>query len=124
MSFGGRHATRPMPDDFPEMFVLLGHKTIEDHYAAGIGTIKRWMREYGEADLIWLRRSYLRKVAASEGRPIIHGRKPGARFGGFAEMSPRDPALNYMPVRRVRRPYDGDVWVPVNGGRPKPDEFA
>ena len=113
-----------MPADFPEMFVLLGHKTIEDHYYAGIGTIKRWMREYGEADLIQIRRGYLRKLSASRGFVMTQGRKAGARFGGFPEMHAGDPALAMMPVRQSRRPWREEIWVPVNGGRPKPDEFG
>jgi len=104
------------------MFVLLGHKTIEDHYAAGQLAIKRWMREYGEAELIQLRRAYLRKLYASRGKTNITGRKPGVRFGGFPEMLASDPALAFMPVRRGRRSWHDDVWVPVNG-KPKPDEF-
>ena len=33
--------------------------------SAGIGTIKRWMRQYAEEELIKPRRGYLRKLAAS-----------------------------------------------------------
>lgn len=113
-----------MPDDFPEMFVLLGHKTIEDHYCAGIGTIKRWMREYGEAELIQTRRGYVRKLAAARGMAMAQGSKPGVHFGGFPEMHAGDPALAWMPIRRLRSPWREEVWVPVNDGRPKPDEFA
>lgn len=104
------------------MFVLLGHKTIEDHYQAGQLAIKRWMREYGEVELIQLRRAYLRKLYASRGKPNITGCKPGIRFGYFPEMLARDPALKFVPVRRERRPWDGEVWVPVNG-KGRPDEF-
>ena len=110
---------RPMPPDFPEMFVLLGHKTIEIYYATAQRLVKRWMREYGEAELIQLRRGYLRKLAASRGQPGITGRKPGLRFGGFPEMTSRDPALAWMPVRRLRRPWREEVWVDI-AGRPKP----
>ncbi|WP_277968189.1 hypothetical protein [Sphingomonas echinoides] len=113
-----------MPADFPEMFVLLGHKTIEYHYCAGIGTIKRWMREYGEADLIQVRRGYLRKLYASKGSRTAAGSKPGVRFGGFPEMAAGNPALAMMPVRQARRIWQDEIWVPVNGGKPKPDEFA
>jgi hypothetical protein len=118
-----------MPDDFPEMFVLLGHKTIEDHYRTSQRAVKRWMRQYGEEELIQLRRGYLRKLAASRGVTHVTGRRAGLRFGGLPEMRSRDdhgrinPALAFMPVRRSRRPYREEVWVPVNGGKAKPIEF-
>lgn len=112
-----------MPPDFPQLFVLLGHKTIEYYYATNQRAVKRWMREYGEAELIQLRRGYLRKLAASKGINRLCGRKPGKLFGGFAEMSASDPALEWMPVRRVRRPYREEVWVrfPDGRGKPEPD---
>lgn len=50
-----------MPPDFPEMFVQLGWRDVEDHFATAQSTIKRWLGEVGEADLIRRRRSYLRK---------------------------------------------------------------
>jgi hypothetical protein len=112
-----------MPPDFPEMFVLLGHKTIEEHYVTSWRPVKRWMSEYGEAELIQLRRAYLRKLAASRGQRMVTGRKPGVRFGGFPEMLATDPALAFMPVRQERRAWRKEVWVPFDG-RPKPDEFA
>lgn len=108
-----------MPADFPEMFVLLGHKTVEDYYSTAWRPVKRWMQQYGEERLIQLRRAYLRKLAAARGRSTSTGRHPGVRFGGFPEMHQGDPALAFMPIRRLRTPYRQEVWVAFDG-RPKP----
>lgn len=104
MLHAGSCDKRSISNDFPEMFVLVGHKTIEERYAAGIGTVKRWMREYGEADLFQIGRGYLRKLSASRGVATTQDRKAGVRFGGFPEMRAGDPALAMMPVRQARRP--------------------
>ena len=98
-----------MPADFPEMFVLLGHKTVEDYYSRAWRPVKRWMQQYGEERLIQLRRAYLRKLAAARGRPTPTGRHPGVRFGGFPEMHQGNPALALMPIRRLRAPYRQEV---------------
>lgn len=98
-----------MPADFPEMFTRLGWEAIEDHYATGQTIVKRWLREAGELDLIERRRSYLRKVYAANGRPNIPGRKPGVLAGGLSEMSASNPALKFMPVRRARRRFEGEI---------------
>lgn len=117
----GQCHTRPMPADFPEMFVLLGHKVVEDYYGTSWRVVKRWMRQtLGEAELIGLRRGYLRKVAAAKGLPMAVGCKPGRRIGGIGELQAGDPALEWMPIRRVRRPYRDEVWVRFPDGRPKP----
>lgn len=100
---------RDMPSDFAEMFPRLGWEEIEEHYRTGQTTIRRWMREVGEAELILKRRAYLRKVYASRGIPTIMGRKPAQRFGGLPEMEAGDPALDWMPVRRLRRPWRGEL---------------
>lgn len=113
--------TRRMPPDFPEVYVLLGCVGAELHFCTSWRAVYRWMREFGMVELVQLRRGYLRKLAASRGIPNAEGRKPWARSGGYTEMSARDPALEWMPIRRCRRPYRGEVWVNVNGGRPKPD---
>ena len=98
-----------MPADFPEVFVRLGWEAIEDHYQTGQTIIKRWMRQAGEADLIARRRGYVRKLYAARGIPSIVGRKPGAKVGMLAELPGGHPALAFMPVRRLRRPYEGAI---------------
>ena len=100
---------RPMPQDFPDMFVRLGWEAIEDHYDTGQTVVKRWMREFGEFRLIELRRAYMRKVRAAQGIATITGVKPGRKFGGIPEMCAGDPALAFMPIRRVRRRYEGEI---------------
>jgi len=98
-----------MPADFPAMFVRLGWEAIEDHYQAGQTTIRRWMRQSGEADLIERRRAYVRKLYAARGIPSIMGRKPAGKFGGLTELPGKHPSLAFMPIRRLRRPYEGAI---------------
>lgn len=98
-----------MPIDFPEMFVLLGWEAIEDHYQASQRAVRRWMRQVGELDLIARRRGYLRKVYAARGCATAGGRKPGSKAGGLSEAPASDPALAFMPVRRLRRRYEGAI---------------
>jgi hypothetical protein len=102
-----------MPPDFPDMFVRLGWDAIEDHYDTGQTVVKRWMREAGEQLLIEMRRAYVRKLHAARGFRSVMGRKPGAKFGSMTEMSAGDPALAFMPVRRLRRPYGGEITMPA-----------
>ena len=104
---------RPMPPDFPDMFVRLGWDAIEDHYDTGQTVVKRWMREAGEQLLIEMRRGYVRKLHAARGFRSVMGCKPGAKFGSMAEMRSDDPALAFMPVRRLRRPYCGEITMPA-----------
>jgi hypothetical protein len=112
---------RDMLADFPEKYVLLGCVEAEWHHRASQRTVRRWMHEYNDADLIQLWRSYLRKLAASLGWPTAKGRKPGARFGLFPELSARDPALAWMPVRRCNRAFPADrIWVRFPDARPRP----
>ena len=113
---------RPMPPDFPDMFVRLGWDAIEDHYDTGQTVVKRWMREAGEQLLIELRRGYVRKQHAARGFRSVMGRKPGAKFGSMAEMSAGNPALAFMPVRRLRRPYSGEITMPAFSGLAGPLE--
>lgn len=95
-----------MPADFPETFVLLGWEAIEDHYQTNQRAVRRWMAEAGgEEKLIAHRRAYMRKVYAASGKPNIAGRKPR----GVSEMRADDPALKFMPVRRLRRAYQGEI---------------
>ncbi|WP_298689611.1 hypothetical protein [uncultured Sphingomonas sp.] len=94
-----------MPVDFPGMFVLLGWEAIEDHYLASQRTVRRWMRQAGAEDMIARRRGYVRKVYAARGIPNAVGRKP--KFP--PEMRAGDHALAFMPVRRVRRRYEGAI---------------
>jgi hypothetical protein len=91
-----------MPPDFAEMFVRLGWEEIEEHYATGQRVVRRWLRQVGEADLIQRRRAYVRKFYAAMGQSNVRGRKPKL---GTPEMRGDDPALAYMPIRRLRRPY-------------------
>lgn len=91
------------------MFIRLGWEHIEDHYDASQRTIRRWMAQAGEFDLIQRRRGFLRKVFAARGVTNIPGRKPGGRFGGVPEMRAGDPALAFMPVRRLRRRFEGAI---------------
>lgn len=84
------------------------------HYGVYQSTIKRWMREAGEAELIERRRGYLRNLYASRGLPNTGGRKPGVRFGGMPEMPARHPALAWMPIRRVRRAFTGRLSSDVD----------
>lgn len=106
-----------MPSDFSDKFVRLGWKAIEDHYDTGQTVVKRWMREAGEFRLIELRRAYLRKVRAAAGFSTITGLKPGQKFGCIPEMCAGDPALAFMPVRRLRRQYEGEITFrrPIEG---------
>lgn len=106
---GGRTKAHPMPPDFPEMFPRLGWEAIEDHYSVSQRTIRRWMRQVGEFDLITRRRAYLRKLNASRGIPSIQGRRPGVRFGGIPELPGGHRALAFMPIRRLRRRYEGEI---------------
>jgi hypothetical protein len=69
---------RPMPADFPEMFVLLGWDTICEHYQAHKTTVKRWMLNHGEEGLRERRRAYLEAIYAARGHKVP-GIKPGAR---------------------------------------------
>ncbi len=104
-----------MPADFPDVFVRLGWEEIEEHYDTGQTVVKRWMRLVGEQRLIELRRAYLRKVRAANGIRNICGRKPGSKFGGLSEMRANDPALAFMPIRRLNRRYEGEIsFPPVN----------
>lgn len=91
-----------MPIDFPQMFVLLGWEAIEDHYQTNQRAVRRWMVQAGEEDLIARRRGYVRKIYAARGLPNAGGRKP--KFP--PEMRAGDPALAFMPVRRLRRRYE------------------
>jgi hypothetical protein len=97
-----------MPPDFPAMFVELGWEAIEDHYGTNQRAIRRWLREAGEADLIGRRRGYLRRMYAARGMTAIPGPKPGARLG-LTEMRVTDPALQFLPIRRLR-----SRWTPTN----------
>lgn len=95
------------------MFVRLGWEAIEDHYDTGQTVVKRWMRDVGEQHLVELRRAYVRKVRAAQGFASIMGRKPGRKFGTLVEMNAGDPALAFMPIRRLRRPYCGEITLPL-----------
>ncbi len=102
------------------MFVRLGWEAIEEHYVTSQRTVRRWMSEVGEIDLIRCRRSYLRKVYAARGIASIAGRKPGKGTGLLPEMSAANPALAWMPVRRMRRTFAGEIRPAVpalNRGR-------
>lgn len=70
------------------------------------------MREVGESRLIKLRRAFLRKSNAARGITTISGRRPAERFGGIPEMLAGDPALKWLPIRRLRRRYDGEISFP------------
>ncbi|MEG3176179.1 hypothetical protein U1872_08065 [Sphingomonas sp. RB3P16] len=94
------------------MFVMLGWEAIEDHFETGQTVVLRWMREVGEFRLIELRRAYMRKIRAAAGFATITGLKPGRKFGGIPEMRSGDPALEFMPIRRMRRQYERDVSFP------------
>lgn len=109
-----------MPPDFPEVFVFLGCMGAELHFRTNGKALQRWLNEYGADRLVQLRRGYLRKVAASQGRVKVSGGPLRTRgCEGYGEMRAGDPALEWMPVRRLRRPFDGDVWVAFDG-RTKP----
>jgi hypothetical protein len=110
-----------MPADFPEAYVLLGCVECEYHYHTSWRPIWRWMRQYGADELVQLRRGYLRKLAASRGEATALGGKLRKRGGDFAELPAGHPALEWMPVRRSRRPWRKDVWVHMRDGRPIPD---
>lgn len=101
-----------MPPDFPDQFIRLGWEHIESEYAAAQPTIRRWMREVGESRLIELRRAFLRKSNAARGVATISGRRPAERFGGIPAMLAADPALEWFPIRRVRRRYEGEISFP------------
>lgn len=108
-----------MPPDFPKVYVLIGCKEVELYYGTNGRAVHRWLRECGEAELVQLRRGYLRKLAASKGLLTSPGNKVDVRGGGYTELHSGNPALDWLPVRRLRRPYHGIVWVsPL--GRPKP----
>ena len=95
-----------MPADFPEMFVRLGWEAIEEHYQTNQRAVRRWMRHAGgEEEMIARRRGYMRKLYAARGLPNAGGRKP--KFP--PEMRAGDPALAFMPVRRLRRAYEGVI---------------
>lgn len=103
---GGKHHSRPMPPDFPIMFPRLGWEAVEDHYQTNQRAVRRWMIEAGgEEEMIARRRAYLRKVYAARGKSRVAGRPPR----GVSEMRASDPALAYMPVRRLRRRFDGEI---------------
>ena len=71
---------RPMPRDFPETFARVGWDGIEWECRAHKTTIKRWMIDYGEAELIDARRAYLVAAYAERGhRPA--GLTPGRKLG-------------------------------------------
>ncbi len=110
-----------MPADFPEVYVLLGCKEVEIYFRTAWVPVYRWMCQYGAKELVQLRRGYLRKLAASKGIAIAAGRKPTIRGGGYDELPAGHPALEWMPVRRSRRPWRDEVWVHMRDGRQKPD---
>lgn len=101
-----------MPADFPDQFIRLGWEHIESEYAAAQPTIRRWMGEAGESRLIELRRAFLRKSNAARGIAAISGRRPAERFGGIPEMLAGDPALEWLPIRRLRRGYGREISFP------------
>ena len=70
------------------------------------------MGEAGESRLIELRRAFLRKSNAARGIATISGRRPAERFGGIPEMLAGDPALEWLPIRRLRRRYDEEISFP------------
>ena len=50
---------RPVPDDFPDVFVRVGWLGIEQHYRAHAKTIKRWLQMCGEEALKEQRARYV-----------------------------------------------------------------
>lgn len=105
-----------MPSDFPEVYVFLGCMGAELHYETNGRAIKRWLDQFGCERLVLLRRGYLRKLAAADGRSYTRdGRKTLKRGGDYREAQAGDPALAYMPIRRSRAAYRGEVWVPIDG---------
>lgn len=52
---------RPVPNGFPDAFVRLGWRGIEEHYHAHARSIKRWLEICGREQLIALRAEYVRQ---------------------------------------------------------------
>jgi hypothetical protein len=70
---------RPMPRDFPDTFARVGWDGIEAEMRAHKDTIRRWMIDYGQEELIRMRREYLEQKYAAEGRKI-GGVRPGRKL--------------------------------------------
>ena len=70
---------RPMPASFPEIFARVGWDGIEAECRAHRTTIKRWMLNFGEAELIRRRREYLQAQYAARGHRI-GGVRPGRKL--------------------------------------------
>ena len=87
------------------MLVVLGWEAMEDHYQGQQRTVRRWMRQAGAEDLIARRCGYVRKLYAARGMPTAFGSKP--KFP--PELPGGHPALAFMPVRRMRRRYEGAI---------------
>jgi len=84
----------------------LGWETIEEHYQTSQRPVRRWMGQAGgEEEMIARRRGYMRKVYAARGMSHVTGRKP--KFP--PEMSAKDPALAFVPIRRLQRSYEGMI---------------
>lgn len=77
---------RPMPTDFPATFARVGWEGIEAEVHAHKTTIKRWMLDYGEAELQRMRREYLHEQYSARGH----------RIGGVRPGRPRSAAGRYV----------------------------
>lgn len=78
----GDHPGNDVPPDaadFPDIFARAGWDAIEAECRAHRTTIKRWMIDFGEADLIRRRREYLEAKYSARGHRI-GGVRPGRKL--------------------------------------------
>jgi hypothetical protein len=88
-----RAAYRPMPKDFPKLFVEFGWGGVGVELGAHRRSIMRWLNEAGAEELRQKRREFLERQYAESGRRVP-GAKPGrsrsARYVLGRTMQRRD----------------------------------
>jgi hypothetical protein len=69
---GKRASYRPVPHDFPEMFVKLGWAGIERHFHCHTRSVTRWLAVCGREELVARRAAFVKERRA-KAKELVDG---------------------------------------------------